>query len=72
MRINDCVTDLCDLVYEDHYVSLENLCCVSEVSNVTESVNAHDFLARNDHVNELWVLNNFGDDFCSCLAKTHS
>jgi hypothetical protein len=65
------MANLSDLIDKDHDFSLKNFSGIGKVSNIAESVNAHDFLAWNDNIDKLRILDDLGDDFSTSLTETN-
>lgn len=72
MTIYNFVAYLGNLVYENHDISLKNLSCICEVSDIAESVNSHYFLTWNDNIDKVRIFNNFANDLCTCLSESNS
>ena len=72
MSIDYFMTNLSNLVNEDHYVSLENLSSISKVSDITKTINSKYFDSRDDDVYKIGIFNNSGDNLCSCLSESNS
>lgn len=64
------MANLSDLIDKDHDFSLKDFGGVSKVSDITESVNAHDLLTGNDDVDKLRILDDLGDDLSTGLTET--
>jgi hypothetical protein len=58
MRINNRVANLCDFIDKNHYISLQDLCSISKVSDIAKSKNSHNFLAWNNNIHKVRVLDN--------------
>ena len=60
-----------NLVNEDHNVSFQNFSCISEVPDVTEAKDSHDFLTRNHSIDEIGIFKYFADDLSASLTKSN-
>jgi hypothetical protein len=65
------MANLSDLIDKDHDFCLKNFSGISKVSDIAESVNAHDFLTWNNNVDKLRILDDLGDDFSTGLTETN-
>ena len=72
MSIDYFMTNLSNLVNEDHYVSLENLSSISKVSDITKTIDSKYFDSRDDDVHKIGIFNNSGDNLCPCLSESNS
>lgn len=71
VRVYDGVTDLSNLIDEDHDFGFKDFSGICEISDIAEAVNTENFLTRDDDVHELRVLDNFGDDFGTGLPESY-
>jgi hypothetical protein len=66
------MTNLSNLVHENHDISFKNLRSVGKISDIAETEDCHNLLPRNHDINDAWIFDNSGNNFRACLAKSDS
>ena len=64
--------DLSDLIHKGHYALLQDLSCISEISDIAETKDGHDLLPREDWIHTATATDVLGDNLRACFTKTKS
>jgi hypothetical protein len=61
-----------NLVHKNHHILLKDFCCISEISDITETKDTHDLTSRKNRINATSRLDVFGNNLRTGLAIADS
>lgn len=70
--IDNFMADFSNFIYKDHYLCFKDLCCISEVPDITKSINCHDFFTWNHHIEGSIVFDIPGNKLSASFSKPNS